>query len=39
MNIDAVIKRKDNKVTATLTDEDDASYVCYLQTSKNPNLK
>ncbi len=35
----AVITRKDNKVIATLTDVDDASYNCYLSTNKNPNLK
>ena len=39
MDIGATIERNDNKLTAVFTDTDDASYICYLNSKKNPDLK
>ena len=39
MDIQAVIKKEDNKPILVLTDDDNESIICYLKTNKNPNLK
>lgn len=35
----AVLSKKNDQTVVTLTDVDDASYICYLTTNKNPNIK